>query len=241
MATRTKTAGAKTGTAGKTAGAKPKRTTSPAAKLYGAKTRHYRARRAADIDYTNTLYANRTASHKAMVTDTSHELYKRQVVQSVLPSKSSGSKGSTFGPITFVVVAGLGLILFYVVVTKPKGATGVINSFSSFLTHFGSSAPLFTQTSTGSSNNTTNPNGLNSNITPNQQSLNNQLKESVYQAAGNMLSRGTSLSTVNAAITKEGGAPLSSTQATSLKSAYNQYANGNSSPFMSWLKTNLGI
>ena len=241
MATRTKTAGAKTGTRGKTAGAKPKRTTSAAAKLYGAKTRHYRARRAADIDYTNTLYANRTASHKAMVTDTSHELYKRQVVSSVLPSKSSGSKTPTFGPITFIVVGGLVLILAYVAVTKPAGATNVITTFSNFLTHFASETPLFTQTSTGSANNTTNPNGLNSTITPNQQSLNNQLTESEYQAAGNMLSRGYSISTVNASLSKYNLPPLSSTQATSLKSAYNQYANGNSSSFMAWLKTNTGI
>lgn len=241
MATRTKTAGAKTGTTRKPSGARPKRTTSAAAKLYGAKTRHYRARRAADIDYTNALYANRTAAHKTMVADTSHELYKRQVVSAVLPSKGS-SKPSTFGPLTFVVIGGLALILVYVVVTKPTGATNVVNTFATFLTHFASEKPLFTSTAVnGSINPSGNPNGFQNPITPTQKGLNNQLKESVYQAAGGMLSRGTPLSTVNAAITKEGYAPLSSTQASSLTSAYNQYANGNSSPFMSWLQKNLGI
>ena len=106
------------------------------------------------VEYDRQLQDTRTLGAKTRLRNTSNEQARRQVqaavIGGIIPSRGS-SKPSTFGPLTFVVIGGLALILVYVVVTKPTGATNVVNTFATFLTHFASEKPLFTATTSTSS------------------------------------------------------------------------------------------
>ena len=120
------------------------------------RTQYYQTRLGASnrVEYDRQLQDTRTAGSKTRLRNTTNEQARRQVQSAVIGGLTSGHKGSTFGPITFVVVGGLVLILAYVAVTKPAGATNVITTFSNFLTHFASEKPLFTSTTTSPGGNT---------------------------------------------------------------------------------------
>lgn len=172
---------------------------------------------------------------------------RQAVVDTFTKAPSLPKPGGTAGSYIMILgVGGLVLIVAYVAFTHGPGTTNVLSTFTQFMTNLASEQPLFKETTTSSSTPPSNPgggapNGYIDPFLPNQTQLNQQLEESTYQGAGQLLASGDSLSKVNSILTGRGYAPLSSTEAASLTSAYKQYANGNSSAFSAWLNKYLGI
>ncbi len=141
---KTKTASTKTASAGKP-GRKPPTTYQ---RNLRSRRNYQREREAARVDYQRQAREFEVQSHSQRLRQTSREQYRRQAIgaatSTVTHSPKLPSGGGRTGSIVMLYfVGGLVLILAYVAFRNPTGFSGMLNTFTGFLTHFASEQPLF--------------------------------------------------------------------------------------------------